>query len=147
MWGCRHAGLNGQRVSNAVSEIHRELGLKNQNSNFNILNYSDDYAGAELTLESASLSFSALSTLLSDLGLEESLDKAVPPCTTMVYLGVEFDSIKMEMRIGEDKYLELRSDLLSWSRKTVASKQEIQSILGKLMWVSRAVRHSRAFVN
>ena len=27
VWGCRHAGLNGQRVSSAVSCIHKSLGL------------------------------------------------------------------------------------------------------------------------
>ena len=92
VWGCRHAGLNGQPVSNAVSHIHRTRGVKNHNISFNILNYSDDYAGREPTLESASLSLSSLSTLLSELGLQESLDKAVAPSTTMIYLGVEFDS-------------------------------------------------------
>ena len=146
VWGCRHAGLNGQRVSNAVSRIHNHLGLSNHLIPFNILNYSDDYAGAELTLENAMLSFTALSSLLSELGLSESVDKAVSPTTTLIYLGVEFDSVKMEMRIGSEKCLELKSDLITWCRKTVATKQEIQSILGKLMWVSRAVKFSWAFI-
>ena len=53
----------------------------------------------------------------------------------------------MEMSIGAKKCSELKSDLVFWSWKTVASKQEIQSILGKLMWVSKAVKNSRAFVN
>ena len=147
VWGCRHAGLNGQRVSNAVSHIHRTLGVRNHDTSFNILNYSDDYAGCEVTFDSAELSFSSLSTLLSELGLQESVDKAVAPSTTMTYLGVEFDSVKMEMRIGDEKCLDLRSELSSGSQRTVATKQEIQSILGKLMWVSRAVKHSRSFVN
>ena len=42
VWGTRHAGMNGQRVTNAVSAIHRSLGkidhlgLKNLFSNSNI---------------------------------------------------------------------------------------------------------------
>ena len=137
----------GQRVSNCVSEIHRVLGFRNHDQSFNILNYSDDYAGAEDSLDSALLSFFSLASLLKELGLEESVDKAVSPSTTMLYLGVEFDSLRMEMRIGSEKCKELREDLQKWYRKTVATKQEIQSILGKLMWVSRAVQHSRAFIN
>ena len=35
---------------------------------------------------------------------------------------------------------------MKWSRKTVATKAELQSILGKLLWVSRAVKFSRCFV-
>ena len=125
VWGCRHAGLNGQRVSNMVSQIHRDRSLLQNDLPFNILNYSDDYAGAEGSFETATLSFSALSTLLTELGLAESVDKAVSPTTSMIYLGVEFDSIKMEMRIGSEKCAELKSELLIWCRKTVATKQEI----------------------
>ena len=65
VWGTRHAGMNGQRVTNAVSHIHKSLGLYNKcihkkggcdsdcthlnsDSNnlslFNTLNYSDDFA-------------------------------------------------------------------------------------------------------
>ena len=147
VWGCRHAGGNGQRVSNAVSEIHRVLSRKNHGESFNIFNYSDDYAGIQRSLELATLSFNSLSVLLSELGLQESLEKAVLPSTTMIYLGVLFDTVKLEMRIDENKCLELKSELSKWSRKTVASKQELQSILGKLMWVSRCVKYSRAFIN
>ena len=34
-----------------------------------------------------------------------------------------------------------------WSRKTVATKQELQSILGKLIWISKVVRYSRCFLS
>ena len=147
VWGCRHAGMSGQRVSNCVSEIHRSLGRRIHGQSFNILNYSDDYAGCQDSFELAMLSFTSLSSLLLELGLEESSDKAVSPSTTMLYLGVEYDTVKMEMRIGQEKCKELRLELKTWYRRTVATKQELQSILGKLMWVSRAVRHSRAFIN
>ena len=36
---------------------------------------------------------------------------------------------------------------ITWSRKTVATKQELQSILGKLIWISKVVRFSRCFVS
>ena len=36
--------------------------------------------------------------------------------------------------------------MIKWSRRTVATKSEFQSILGKLIWVSKAVRFSRPFV-
>ena len=68
VWGTRHAGMNGQRVTNAVSYIHRSLGSSTHcthksngcesdsshlNSNFddyspfNTLNYCDDFASVE----------------------------------------------------------------------------------------------------
>ena len=64
----------------------------------------------------------------------------------MTYLGVRFDTVKLEMSIDDSKCRELRLDLAKWARKTVATKTDIQSILGKLIWVSRAVKFSRCFV-
>ena len=112
-----------------MSAIHRGRGLSNSHIPFNILNYSDDYAGAQLTFNDAMLSFSALSHLLSDLGLAEYIDKAISPTTSLIYLRVEFDSIKMEMHIGAEKCLLLKSEFDMWCRKSVATKQELQNYL------------------
>ena len=185
VWGTRHAGMNGQRVTNAVSFVHRKLGLSNscihksngcdshcahltqphssqlysaqplssdcnstylEPSEFNTLNYSDDMAGVEQTLERANLAFSVMGSLLNELGLSESLDKAVKPTQVLTYLGIVFDTVKLEMRIGKDKCDELALDLKKWFTRKVAKKSELQSILGKLPWVSRAVKFSRCFV-
>ena len=64
----------------------------------------------------------------------------------MTYLGIQFNTVKLEMSINDSKCRELKSDLIKWSRKTVASRTDLQSILGKLLRVSRAVKYSRCFV-
>ena len=141
VWGCRHAGLNGQRVTTAVSMIHRSLGkscvhkpkgcdnncnhlLEPNDTDFNTLNYSDDFAGAELPLNIAWLSFDLMGWLLLELGLIESLPKAESPCQVMKYLGIEFDSNRMEMRVDAEKCSELLKELSNWIRRTVASSAE-----------------------
>ena len=50
------------------------------------------------------------------------------------------------MRVDAVKCSELKSVLKKWLNKTVASKTDLQSILGKLLWVSKAVKFSRCFV-
>ena len=147
VWGCRHAGYCGQWLTTAVSFIHARLGLEKAQQLFNILNYADDFAGAEADYKTAHLSFVTLGELLSELGLMESVSKACPPSTTMVYLGVKFDTVTMCMYVEDEKVLELKSLLFKWSRKTVVKKHELQSILGKLLWVSKTVRFSRVFVS
>ena len=64
----------------------------------------------------------------------------------MVYLGVEFDSVKMEMRVPAEKLAEVRAEIETWSRKTSAAKQPMQSLLGKLFWVARCIKFSRVFL-
>ena len=146
VWGCRHAGYAGQWLTSAVSFIQSHLGLELTGTFFYCLNYADDFAGAEKTEDRAELSFATLGNLLVDLGLTESLSKATKPATTMTYLGVSFNTVDMCLHVDQEKIVELKSELTKWMRKTVAKKCELQSILGKLLWVSRTVRFSRIFV-
>ena len=176
MFGLRHSGLQGQKVSDATAWIHRNNGLEyqtpvtetqlcrsssddvrnsaiipvldpNKPSAFNIVNYSDDFAGCESSLDKAMASFTILGNLMESLGLVESVDKACPPSTKMVFLGVLFDTIQMTMSVPAEKIQELRVELDHWVKKTTAVRRDLQSILGKLFWVSRMVRHSRPFMS
>ena len=146
VWGTRHAGYAGQWLTTAVSFIHSHTGLDLISCLFFCLNYADDFCGCEAELSRAELSFATLGQLLFDIGLVESKSKACPPAKIMTYLGVSFNTVDMCMHVDPDKIVELKSELIKWSRKTVAKISELQSILGKLLWVCKAVRFSRVFV-
>ena len=79
-----------QRSTNAVSFMFRELG-------FHCTNYIDDFGGAEIP-EKSDAAFHALGSLLADLGLDTSPDKASPPATAMVFLGVLVNTDDMTTR-------------------------------------------------
>ena len=194
MFGLRNSGLQGQKVTDAVTWVHRNLGLEycppsniqsssedshtrhaaDQPSNtplpvqqlpvtrnsaiapipqplkqtcYNSINYSDDLGGGESTHHKAESSFTAMGELFRDLGLAESLDKACAPSTSMVYLGVKFNTVDMTMSVPPEKVQEVRADLEVWCRKTTAVRKDLQSLLGKLFWISRVVKHSRAFMS
>ena len=146
VWGTRHAGYSGQRVASAVLYIFRKYGLQKFKEPYNAMVYMDDYGGCE-SGEKAFTAFDDLGKLLADLGIKESKKKALSPSTKMTFLGVEFDSMDMAMRVNDTKRKEITALAKSWSRKTVASKEELQSILGKLIWISKVVRYSRCFVS
>ena len=145
IWGCRHAGFNAQRVSTAILHILKLISLGKHDEAYNALVYIDDFAGAERG-EKAWEAFHDLGLLLQDLGVVESEKKALPPSTRMLFLGVEFDTVRMCMQIGEEKRVEVKSTINTWYRRTVATKKDLQSLQGQLMWVSKVVRFSRCFV-
>ena len=146
-FGLRHSGFNGQRVTDAVSWILRQLGLQtNQEKKYEVCNYVDDLGGVEPTKERAYAAFNALAWLLNDLGLQESKKKAVAPTTQITYLGVQFNSITMEMSVPPEKMTEVKAEITRWLRKTTISKRELQSLLGKLFWVARVVKYARPFM-
>ena len=147
MFGLRHSGYQGQRVTDAVVWILRRLGLETDvEQSFNALNYSDDIAGVEVSEERALKSSTALKNLLQDLGLIESTSKYHPPSTDMPFLGVRFDTVKLQMSVPPEKLEEVREELNLWSRKSTATKKSMQQLLGKLFWISRCVRFSRPFM-
>ena len=147
MFGLRHSGLQGQRVTSAITWVHQRLGLETDSQRpFNSLNYSDDIGGCEKSLERATESFESLGALFTDLGLVESKSKAHPPSTSMPYLGIQFDTVSMRMSIPPEKVAEVREEISLWEKKTSASKKSLQQLLGKLFWVSRCVKFSRGFM-
>ena len=146
-FGLRHSGLNGQKVTDAVSWILRRLGQDTGNGKiFNCVNYVDDLGGVERTKSRAEEAFQKLGMLLDELGLDESKEKAEGPATKMTYLGVQFDSEAMTMSVPPAKLTEIKSEIRLWLRRTTICKKELQSLLGKLFWVAKVVIHSRVFM-
>ena len=136
IWGCRHAGYCGQRVASAVLYILKKMGIKAENiEEFNAIVYMDDFAGCE-TGQRAFEAFDTLGKLLTELGIKESVDKTQAPSTQMKFLGEEFDTQAMSIRIDADKIQDVTAMAKKWARKTAATKQELQSILGKLICLS-----------
>ena len=85
--------------------------------------------------------------LLSQIKLTESASKACPPSNVMTYLGVCFNTIDMCLYVDKEKLVEIKAEIKVWLKRSVAKKSELQSILGKLLWISKAVRFSRIFVS
>ena len=147
MFGLRHSGYQGQRITDAITWVHRNLGRATESEKpYNSLNYSDDIAGIESTYQRALASSEALSKLFKELGLKESVKKYHPPSTYMPFLGVQFDSVRLVMSVPPEKLEEVRENLALWLRRSTATKKTLQQLLGILHWIARCVRFSRPFL-
>ncbi|VDH90882.1 Hypothetical predicted protein [Mytilus galloprovincialis] len=104
-----------------------------------VINYLDDFGGAD-TVDKADEAYIALGALLDSCGLEESKQKGVAPTTRMEFLGITVDTVKLTLEVTSDRVLEISLLVQAWLRKKKASLRELQSILGKLHFVSTCVR-------
>lgn len=138
-FGLRTGALACQRTTDAVAYIFKTRG-------YQVYNYLDDFAGAE-DQNTAQSAFQALLDLLNSLGLAESPEKRVTPCTVMDFLGITFNSVDMSMEIPVGKRQDIFNLLLQWRGRTSAPKQELQSLLGKLHFAFQCVRSGRLFVS
>ena len=138
-FGLRSAAYFMQRVSNSIKFICKLLSIL-------IENYLDDLAGAD-TPDKAWHSFEELGNVLQFSGLKESVDKASPPSTQMVFIGVLFDSVSLTLSITPERLIEIRSLVSQWLLKREATLRELQSLIGKLNFVAHCVKPARIFIS
>ena len=138
--GSRSSARCCQRVTSAIVFI-----FKTKYGYFAI-NYLDDLGGAAHK-DQADAAFQKLRTILQDIGLKEAADKTVPPCTVMVFLGIQVNILEMTLSIPEDKWLELKQELSVWLTLEKASLKEVQKLTGLLNFACRCVRSGRVYLS
>jgi len=137
--GMRSSAQICQRVTCAVVHVTTSNG-------FRTVNYLDDFAGAE-TADRAGIAYDFLGRVLSDFGLVESEEKARRPSTQMSFLGVQFDTIRSTLEVTQDRLVEIKALLEVWAEKRVMTRNELESLIGKLMFISKCVRSARVFMS
>ena len=113
---------------------------------YDVINYIDDVIGFG-TISTAKPSFDTLTQLLKTLGLDISIKKLVQPTTKATCLGVEVDTENFTVAIPQEKVGEILEKCNQWTGKTQCTKNELQSLLGSVLYISKCVKSSRNFLN
>ena len=136
----------GLRSSAYCCQSVTELVAKIVSKQAHVLVYLDDFGGAE-SGRKAQETFGKLGELLTQVGLEEAREKAIPPSTRMDWLGISFDTEEWTMALKPGKL----DQLLDWLPRLLKLKRVrkvfLQKILGKLVWASAVVRAGAIFFN
>ena len=136
--GVRTGPYIAQRVTSAIKWIIEQL-------QYFLLNYVDDFVGAEIG-EKAWKAFNTLTELLEKINAQTSPEKVIPPTHRLEFLGTTFDTQKMTMEVPGPKLEEILKELENWQHKVTATRQEIESLIGKLQFAARCVRPGRIFL-
>ncbi len=82
----------------------------------------------------------------SDTPIEE--DKSEGLATVLLFLGIQLDTMKMELQLPEEKLKQLQEIVAQWRGKKVCRKKELQSIIDSLAHACKvhAVRPGRTFL-
>ena len=137
--GQRNAAMACSRVTKGVMYIHGEEGHKGTS-------YLDDLIGVSHP-DYGTVAYESLGQLLEDLGLMENMGKACPPSTIQLVLGVEIDTVKGTISVPDERLREIIELLGEWQGKAYTKKVKLQSLIGKLQFVTKYVRQSRVFLN
>ena len=82
----------------------------------------------------------------SSLGVPIAEHKTCGPTTSLVFLGIEIDSDKGELRLPLDKRTRLQTLLQQWGDRKACSRKELESLIGLLNHACKVVRSGRAFL-
>ena len=85
-------------------------------------------------------------SICNELGIPIAAEKSVNPTTIMIVLGLEIDTNELLDRIHRHRIIEFRGILVDTLGKKKLTLKTLQSLVGKLSFIGKAIRSSRAFL-
>ena len=80
------------------------------------------------------------------LGVPLASEKSVGPVTKITYLGLEIDALHQKVRVPVDKLVSISAKIDKALHKDKSTLRELQSLIGSLSFLCRAVAPGRAFL-
>ena len=136
--GCRSAPYACQRTTSFIRHVM-------ENMKYFLANYVDDFMGLEEESR-AWTAFETLGNLMRDIGAVEATDKAVSPSYIVEFLGVLFNLLELTISVTPDRMQELLNELAERREKRMFRSKELESLIGKLQYVSNCVRPGRVML-
>ena len=109
--------------------------------------YLDDFifAGVGMTKDCSAL-VDTFTAVCDQLSVPIAIEKSVNPCTCLIFLGFDLDSVNMTVSIPLHKVEELLKAISEVVARRKVTLKEFQSVVGKLSFFSKAIRSGRAFL-
>jgi hypothetical protein len=139
-FGSRASPTVFHRLSQAVKRMMARRGHNN------VVVYQDDFLTIGHNYDDCYKVWRTLMLLLRELGFKINYNKLVPPRTSLVFLGIQLDTISCELSLPEDKLSKLRDSVTDFLGRKRVTKQQLQSLVGKLNFAARVVRGARLFL-
>jgi hypothetical protein len=107
---------------------------------------------SRVSFEAHALSVITVTPLYSDKKVNQTLissriaeDKTVEPTEILTFLGIEFDTLAMELRLPNEKLVELKHTLELFVQSKKVTLRQLQSLIGLLNFACQVVSPGRAF--
>ena len=88
----------------------------------------------------------AMLMVFKNLNIPTAPGKTQGPSTTLEFMGITLDSIRMEARLPPDKLERIAHTLLEFRAKTSCTLRELQSLIGTLNFACRVIPPGRPFL-
>ena len=140
-FGLRSAPKLFNAVADTIEWIIRQQGVDP------VFHYLDDYLLMGLPGSGqCAAHLSVVLAVFAQLGIPIAQEKVEGPLTTLTFLGIEVDTVAMQLRLPATKLAELQDQVRAWLQRKSCLKKELQSLAGKLQHACKVVRPGRTFL-
>ena len=139
-FGLRSAPKIISAVADALQWILKQQGIENN------IHYLDDYVLVAKEPGKADEQQLQLISTFSELGVPLEPSKLEGPAQCLIFLGIEVDTVALQLRLPQAKIQQLREKLQSCIQKKSLTKRELQSLVGMLQFATKVVRPGRPFL-
>ena len=91
-------------------------------------------------------SLSSMLLTFRNLGVPIALTKTKGPCTTLEFMGIILDTVRMEARLPADKVERIETSLALFQTKKSCTLKELQSLIGTLNFACKVIPPGRPFL-
>ena len=143
---CLPFGLrSAPRIFTALADA-LEWGIMEQGVT-HLFHYLDDYItmGGSGSEECKANMVTLLATC-NRLGVPITPDKCEGPVTRLTYLGIEVDTVQMQLRLPEEKLRRVQATVGEWLGRKAGRRRELESLVGLLQHAAKVVHPGRRFV-
>ena len=111
-----------------------------------LAHYLDDFIFWSADLATCQRTLDLAIHTATRLGLPVEPAKVEGPATTLTFLGIEIDTVSMELRLPQTKLTRLKCTLAEWCSKKSTSKHDLQVVIGLLCDAAQVVPAGRPFI-
>lgn len=122
-----------------------EWAVSIESGNKTLSKYLDDFIFYSDTYEGCCHMMSSFRAICSRLSVPIKEEKTTGPSKCIVFLGLEIDTTNRLIRVPHDKLQHLKALLININARHKITLRELQSLIGSLNFVCRAIRPGRAF--
>jgi len=140
-FGLRSAPKIFTAVADMLEWVFRKRGVERVShylDDFILLGPACDVAcqkGLDVVLETCEL-----------LGVPLAMEKLEGPTTCLTFLGIEIDTVAMELRLPEKKLQAVQTSVKEWFGRRSCTKRELLSLIGVLSHACKVVRPGKRFL-
>ena len=140
-FGLRSAPIIFSAVADGLQWIIEQEGVQS------LFHYLDDFITVGMPGSSeCATNLRLIKQCCEDTGTPLEADKAEGPTTHLTFLGMELDSMAMQMKLPDEKLMSLRRLTNEWKGRKAGKKRELLSLIGSLNHACKAIRQGRSFL-